>query len=229
LNPSIGKLAIVLVVILAIYSYLNYQKNQTKQQQLKQEILSLEQHTINQEKIITKRNQQVKALADTHMDKITKKMDEVQKQSEKLDRQMQTLKTATKDLDQKQQLEKERISAAEKNKQATLKAFHIAQGFQSILPLKVRIAEHFMSTGRFPNSNDNLGVAKPAGFATDVIQSIWISKGGRITIVYTEKSGVDKGAISFTPYEKNHQLNWKCSTKDFVNITRFMPQCHYEQ
>lgn len=111
--------------------------------------------------------------------------------------------------------------------QETLNASYLAQGFQAISVFKVHIAEFYMMNGKFPENNKDLRLAEPTEFATDIIRSVSVGQGGKVIIVYNEKSGIDNGAISFTPTDKNYQLHWKCTTNDFKKIQRFIPQCYY--
>lgn len=202
-------------------------KQNSSKQQLQQEISDLKQQVDIKDKLMKQQKHQAESVVSKQLQEIAKQMDETKEQTKKIDQQIDSLNTVTKDLAKKQKIEKEMMMQHKKMGQSALNAAFISQGFQIMSMLKVQVAEYYGETGQFPHNNDDLNIVKPTQFATDAIRSVWISKGGRISVVYTAKSGMDKGTLSFTPEDKNNQIQWQCSTRDFKNISQFFPQCKF--
>jgi len=202
-------------------------KQDSDQQQLQQEISDLKQQVDIKDRLMEQQKQQTESVVDKQLQEIAIQMDETKEQSKKIDRQIDSLNEVTNNLAEKQKVEKEMMAQQKKMGQAALNAAYISQGFQTMSMLKAQVAEYYMETDQFPQSNDDLKIAKPTQFATDAIRSVWISKGGRISVVYTAKSGIDKGTLSFTPEDKNNQIHWQCSSRDFKSISQFFPQCEF--
>ncbi len=194
MNSLWKKIAIVLLLVIVIISYMNFQQIKVNQQQ---------------------------AL------KILQQITDTKKQSQQLNQQIEVMNTVANNLIKERETEKSIIAIQEKNSQKMINMTYIAQGFSAISAFKVYITEFYMMHGRYPQSNADLKMSPPYEFATDVIRTVSVSEGGVITITYNEKSGIDNGKISFVPLEKNHQIQWKCSTRDYKSITQFMSQCHY--
>ena len=202
-------------------------KQNSNQQQLQQEVSDLKQQVNIKDKLMKQQKQQTESVVKKQLQEIAKQMDESKEQSKKIDQQIDSLNTVTENLAEKQRIEAEIMAQQKITAQSALSASYISQGFQTMTMLKVEVAEYYMMNGQFPNSNSELKIAKPTQFATDAIRSVWISKGGRISVVYTAKSGIDKGTLSFTPKDKNNQIHWQCTSRDFKTISRYFPQCKF--
>ncbi|MBL4659744.1 MAG: pilin [Alcanivoracaceae bacterium] len=227
MNANLAKLIVALLIIMIIYNYMSDQKSKDSQQQLQVEISALKQQVDEKNELMQQQRQQTESLVDEQLHEIAKQMDETKEQSKKIDQQIDSLNTVTENLAEKQRIEAEMMAQQKITAQSALNASYISQGFQTMAMLKVQVVEYYMTNGQFPNTNDDLGISRPTQFATDAIRSVWISKGGRISVVYTAKSGIDKGTLSFTPKDKNNQIHWQCSSRDFKTISRYFPQCKF--
>lgn len=223
MNPKV-----IIIVLFAgvIYYYLDAKNSEEAQMQ--QHIAELKQQVDVKEQLLKKQEAETKQLVE----EVAKQVNESKQQSEKINQQLTELNKVSQELTEKQELEKsnrreqQKLQALQKKRsEQALRATYISQGFQTMSSLKQQIVEFYMANGRFPRNNRELNIARPKQFATEAIRSIWVSRGGKISVVYTEKSGVDKGTISLTPKVKNQQVNWKCSTKDFADISQYFPQC----
>lgn len=227
MNSIFGKLAIVLLIVIAYLIYAGNKQDKANQQQLQQELSTLKQQTVNQDRLIEQQKQQVDKLGKQQLEQMSKQVEESKKQNEKLNQQIETMDNVVEDLKQKQKIEQEIMDKAQIDRQGVLNGTYIAQGLQMASTLKIHVAEYTMSSGRFPKNNRELQIASPKNFASEAIKEIWVTK-GKITIVYTEKSGINKGIVNLTPEIKNNQIQWSCSTPDFKTISRYMPQCEYQ-
>ncbi len=158
---------------------------------------------------------------------IEQRMEESKQQSTVIEGQIETLDAVVEDLAAKQQQEQQMKAQYEVLQKQALHASYRASGLQTGVMIKTYVAEYYMMEGRFPDSNTKLRLPRPESYANDTVKSIAVSKGGRITIEYTAKSGVDGGKIVLIPRERNHQLVWQCTSRDFEDIQSTMPGCFF--
>jgi Ca2+/Na+ antiporter len=245
LDKHLGKIVIlILTVLVLIFAMMFYNSNKKHQQYLEQEITKLKSKVEDQESTQKQNQKQLleraqKTAREKEALELLKKQAEVNKiqlenekqlnlkKEKQLDKKLDKIETVVTDFKQQQDKEKELRTLNEKMSKQALSAAYISQGLQTATMIKMMVAEFYMSEGTFPNSNEELGLPRANSYNSDTIRSIWVSKGGKITVVYKQITGQDKGAISLIPNEKNNQLNWKCMTRDFKNIQQFIPQCKY--
>ncbi len=229
LDQHFGKvITIILIAIISIFAFMIYSSNQSHQDYLEQEIQTLKNQVEEQDSTIEKNNQQLLEESQQQAAELLEKQTEINQLKEKeLDKKLEQIETVVTDLEKQQEEEKELRDQHLKMSENALTAAYLAQGIQTASMFKMHVAEYYMSEGRMPKSNKQLGLPRANSYATDVIESIWVTYGGKITVVYKQLKGQDKGAISLVPKYKNDQLLWKCVTRDFVNIQQFMPQCSY--
>jgi DNA repair exonuclease SbcCD ATPase subunit len=232
LENNFGKFIIlILIVIIFIFALMLYKSNKSHQTFLEQEIQSLKTQVAEQGSTIennkkhvfeeSERQAEVDRLKLNHQQELNKLKEQ------ELDKKLGKIESVITILEQQKSQEKALRSEYEKMSHNALKATYLAQGLQTASMLKVYVAEYTMNEGVFPNTNKQLNLPKPSDYATEAIREIWVSKGGKITVVYTQKTGQNKGAISLVPQLKNNQILWKCTTRDFKNIHQFIPQCVY--
>ena len=246
---------LLLVVYLIYDNQQQKQQWQREQQQLNQSLQQL-QETVTKQESMTKQEQQALIkqahnqsqlleqqlqATEAQNDLMEQRLQETEQQSELLeqtlqatehqskvlDQQKQTLDAVVEDLAMKQHQEQQRQAEYEALHQKALRASYRASGLQTGSLIKTYVAEYYMTEGRFPDSNTKLRLPRPESYASDTVKSITVSRGGRITIVYTAKSGMDGGAIVLTPRERNQQLVWQCTSRDFEDIQDTMPTCMY--
>ncbi len=158
---------------------------------------------------------------------IDQRMQESKQQTAAIDQQINTLDAVVEDLTMKQHQEQQLKDEYDALQKQALQASYRVSGLQTGVMIKTYVAEYYMMEGRFPDSNTKLRLPRPESYASDTVKSIAVSKGGRITVVYTAKSGVDGGAIVLIPREKNNQLVWQCTSRDFEDIQATMPSCFF--
>lgn len=236
MQSFVGKfIAIIAVAIGLMYGYKLYQQNQDHQQQLNAEISELknmlsaqddQQQVVMQEVVAQK--QEMLSAVEAQKAEAQKQLEESKKQSEILEQQVDQMTEVVTQMEEERQREEAREAEMEAFSQNNLRAAYISTGLQAAATFKVQIAQYRSMHNVFPNSNAALGLRSPKSYATDVIRSITVSQGGKITVVYTEKTGQDRGAITLKPTLKNHQINWTCKTRDFSYIQNFMPDCRFQ-
>ena len=123
--------------------------------------------------------------------------------------------------------------AAEHHEAAAQKQRFVAtsyrtEGLQVVGTAKVAVAEYFANYGKFPSSNNQVGLGAPDQFSGQSLRRMGISEGGVITLTYDAKSGVDGGIIRLIPDNANPSiLKWRCISPNFSDIALTIPQCSY--
>jgi DNA-directed RNA polymerase beta' subunit len=235
LEQHFGKIIIsILLTIVLVFALMFYKSNQKHQEYLQDEINQLKNKSIEQTQKNIEFQQQV--LDEQAQKNLQLQKDVIDKQSQinqlkeqKLDQQIDEIETVVGELKDQQIEEKQLREEYVKMSKGALNAAYISQGLQTASLFKIYIAEYFSSEGKFPNNNKQLNLPTANSYASDYINGVWVSRGGKITIVYKQYSGIDNGAISLVPKFKNDQLFWKCTTRDFKNIQQLIPQCYYSQ
>ena len=112
--------------------------------------------------------------------------------------------------------------------ESAIGAAHIAGGLSIASTLKVRVMEHYMMTGEFPSSNDDVGLGEPSSLGSGALRSVEIESGGAILLTYGPETGVDGGEIRLVPDEATTRVRWTCTTRDYARLPRYAPQCVHE-
>ena len=209
-------------------------KIQDSVQQLQEVVTTQDSDLVSKQKVVMEETRsQTKILQDQlkesekQSELINQQLQESLKQSSAIDKQITTLDTVVEDLAMQQLQEKQMQAEYGVQQNRALQASYRASGLQTGSMIKLYVTEYYMMEGRFPDSNSKLKLPRPESYANDRVKSITVSKGGRITIVYTAKSGIDGGAIVLSPRERNHQLVWQCTSRDFEDIQDTLPACFF--
>ncbi|MGJ8662734.1 MAG: pilin [Marinicella sp.] len=239
------KIIAILLVLLVTYLMIdNYQQKQLWQQEqakLHESVEQLQQSVKNQDSelalkqkaVIEETRSQTQIMQDQlaatakQSELIDQQLQESQKQSKAIDQQISTLDNVVEDLAMKQLQEEQMKAENAALQERALRASYRASGLQTASMIKMHVAEYYMMEGRFPDTNRKLGLPRPNSYANDWVKSITVSKGGRITLVYTAKSGMDGGTIVLSPRERNHELVWQCTSRDFEDIQDTLPTCFF--
>ena len=188
---------------------------------------SIDQQRAAVEEVIAQKEEVLNAV-QAQQAEVEKQLAESRKQTEILEQQVEQMTDVVDQMEDERLKDEERNAELEEFAQDSLYAAYISTGLNAAAALKIRIAEYYMNNDVFPHSNEVLGLPSPKKYSSDIIRSITVSRGGKITVVYTEKTGRDKGAINLKPKYKNEQIEWTCTTRDFVNIQNFMPACRHQ-
>lgn len=111
-----------------------------------------------------------------------------------------------------------------------LAAALLAEGFVVASNAKTAVAEYYMNYGKLPASNRDIGLPAADRFRGQSLRSMAIAAGGRITLTYDAKSGVDGGTIELVPDTSNPAMGirWRCVTSSYEHITVTIPQCEFQ-
>lgn len=106
---------------------------------------------------------------------------------------------------------------------------YVSQGLQLLSIAKTHLSQHWDETGEIAESNAAAGLEAPEHYAGDAVRSLTVGKGGVITVVFNEKSGVDGGILRFTPDagKPDLGLQFHCTTPTYRDLERWLPQCAY--
>lgn len=108
-------------------------------------------------------------------------------------------------------------------------AAHVAQGLALAGSVKNHVAAFLAEQGRFPSSNDELGLPEAERFAGQALTRLAVSEGGIITVTFNKLSGVAGGTIRLLPDEDRTAvgMRWRCETPSYRDIATLAPQCSY--
>ena len=117
---------------------------------------------------------------------------------------------------------------AEMKRRTFIQAAFITQAFDALNVTKMRVVAFRDERGRWPSSNEELGIPPPSDFASGAISELRVSEGGVITATFNEKSGVNNGTLRLTPHV-GMDVRWQCTKPSFKDIERWAPQCSYRK
>ena len=107
-------------------------------------------------------------------------------------------------------------------------AAYISTGLVEATAVKNQIMEYYMTSGKFPSSNEELGLPPPEQFRNESLVSLEVSKDGAITLTFDSRSGVKNGKIQLKPKVRDSlSTQWKCSTSSYPKIRTFYSQCEF--
>jgi len=91
--------------------------------------------------------------------------------------------------------------------------------------IKPDVDEFYKVHGSFPSSNSDAGIAAPSLLKGNNVDSVTISEGGVITILYKEqergeKYGVGEHTIIIKPQLNNGTISWNCKFGTMPNKFR---------
>lgn len=73
---------------------------------------------------------------------------------------------------------------------------------------KSNVAQYYLSTGDFPNNNDEAGI--PTTISSPMVASVNVSNNGQVTVT-TSISGITNGTIIFSPQASSSGIEWTCT------------------
>lgn len=108
-------------------------------------------------------------------------------------------------------------------------AAHVAQGLALAGGIKNHVAAFQAEQGRFPSSNDELGLPEPERFASQALTRLAVSEGGIITVTFNKLSGVADGTVRLLPDDDGTAMamRWRCESPSYRDIATFAPHCGY--
>ena len=115
----------------------------------------------------------------------------------------------------------------QQSNQSVFDTFHIAEGLQAGSLLKQASAEFYYQQGKLPSSNKEVGLGEPEVYASNALLSAGITANGEIKLTYDARTGVENGVVRLIPTVVPGMLKWRCETRDYQSIGKYMPQCQF--
>lgn len=111
-----------------------------------------------------------------------------------------------------------------------LSAAQITSGLQVANSVKVQMANFHEEYGRYPASNQELGLPESHQFASPSLSALEVSPNGVITLRFENRQGIQDGIIQLIPGDENTSLitRWRCVTPSYASIASWAPQCEYQ-
>jgi uncharacterized iron-regulated membrane protein len=97
--------------------------------------------------------------------------------------------------------------------------------------MRTAIAEYYMTTAKWPATNQEAGLPAPSAYRGGSLQSATVSAEGAIEFVFDATSGVDGGRIRLAPDTSKAEamgISWHCETTDYTSIRRVLPDCEFK-
>jgi len=102
----------------------------------------------------------------------------------------------------------------------------VAEGLSLATSVKSAVSESYLSEGTFPADNTEAGLALPAGFETNDVETVEVSNSpepGSITITYKNSEFPDLGGnnvLIMVPVTYGGSINWECNQGTVPNWAR---------
>lgn len=110
--------------------------------------------------------------------------------------------------------------------QLSLRAAHLANGFDAAGSVKTAVAEYFITYGKWPTSNREAGISDPGSYKADNLSAITVLPDGRIRMTFVD-NGKQQQVWLHGLVNKAMQVLWKCTTPDIADIAKLIPACAY--
>jgi hypothetical protein len=110
------------------------------------------------------------------------------------------------------------------------RARHVYEAIAVSQSLKVAMAEHHQSNGKWPTSNKEAGVPAPESFRTAVIRAAYVEpfeKTARIRVRYLDPSAVEREIQLLASVNEAFVYSWNCVSSDQADIAEFASSCTY--
>ena len=104
----------------------------------------------------------------------------------------------------------------------------IISDFSAVSGVRLAIAEFYMSNGRMPATNAEVGLPAPETYKGQSLVSVKVGDGGTMLLTFDVASGVEGGVIEWQPDLAGLEsmgLQWHCQTHDYPQIVRALPNC----
>ena len=93
----------------------------------------------------------------------------------------------------------------------------VANALTAAYPAKLAVAEHRLTTGKFPANNTAAGLGKPDALGNEYAGSVEVSQGGEIVVSldatppHKTDAKLDSGQLILTPKVDGKAITWTCS------------------
>ena len=150
-----------------------------------------------------------------------------------------TLEKARQQLDESvavAEREADTLNAAVKNskqyqetqRQQSTRATGLVNALTAAAGIKTAMTEYYMTEGKWPASNKELGMPEPTGFKAAGVRSVGIVPGGAIQMIVDD---LGKRAELYLRADANAagQIHWRCESRAIPDIAQIVPACTYKR
>jgi hypothetical protein len=96
--------------------------------------------------------------------------------------------------------------------------------------LKVAAVEYFQTEGKWPASNEAMGLPAPTGYALRNVKSVGIEAvgdGAQIRVRFLDDANKPKQVLLVAETNAAMQVAWKCVSPDITDIATLTPACSF--
>ena len=106
------------------------------------------------------------------------------------------------------------------------RAVGLANGLMAAANMKTAMTEFYLTEGKWPSGNQEIGMPAAASFNAQGLKSVGIVPGGRIKLIVEDRG---KPAEVYWNANVNEmgQVRWDCMTPSIPDIARLAPACKY--
>ncbi len=112
---------------------------------------------------------------------------------------------------------------------AQLRRMMVYSAIASTSMFKVAVTEFYLTEGKLPFSNHQIGFGAPIEYSTDAVRSIGVSPGGTITVTLNEKlaasSAVTEIILQPQPTKDGRIGKWQCVSNGASDIQAMLSSC----
>ncbi len=135
-------------------------------------------------------------------------------------RQTQSLTDA---VDASKQFERAQIEKGKRGR-------HLSAALTISQQLKVAVAEHYQSTGRWAKTNKEAGLLPAESFRDEIIRSVSLqpyANAARIQVRYVDDNSTEREIFLIANANAAQTITWQCVSPDMVDISEFTSGCSY--
>ncbi len=88
---------------------------------------------------------------------------------------------------------------------------HVSEGLSLASGAKTSVSEYFMSSGVFPTSNTEAGLAPPISIFGNAVRSVNVNAAGVISITYRTQVDPVTNTLIMTPTNVGGAITWLCT------------------
>ncbi len=112
-----------------------------------------------------------------------------------------------------------------------LKMAYISEGIAVGHEVKMRVTQHYLMTGQFPESNADAGIGIGESFSRKAVESVTVGRGGVITVNFNSKVKQGSSILLVPVFSRGRERNpdWVCRTSTIESkyFEKIIPPCLY--
>ncbi|NNF96696.1 MAG: hypothetical protein HKM94_07215, partial [Halobacteria archaeon] len=108
---------------------------------------------------------------------------------------------------------------------------YISEGIAVAHEVKMRVTQHYLMTGRFPESNAEAGLGIGETFSRKAVESVTVNRGGVITVNFNSKVKKGSSIVLVPVFSRGRERDpdWVCRTNTIESryFEKIIPPCLY--